>query len=246
MAAPDSRQIYPTPGTTVTISGPKGVPLRWWCVHNLSLATVQVFGGERAAGEPLATVPAGASMALPMQERPSVTFAIPATAPEPSAGQQVIVAADAAHNAPLFAMNTAQPLSAELTGSLAPLTAAQPSLIATFNMAGVSGTTFLGSAAGVLHRNARRRTFWFWNDGINESSSILQFYPEDSVITAATGSGQTSSYGSLAWPPVHTAIPYNDFTESQVPYACDSFILAVGFATAPTTGTLKVYVVEQF
>ncbi len=240
MAAPDSRVLYPSPGARITIDGPQGVPLRWWCVHNLSLASVEVFGGERAAGQPLASVPPACSMALPMQERGAVTFAIPETAPPPTAGQQVIVAADAAHQAAMFALNTTSPVASVLTAGAATIgSLALPAIQeGTYSLTTTSAGPFyiyVSSSFGAYPSKALRHVFAVDN-GTNETVTAT-FDP----CAYALGDGVDGQPNAI-----QIQVPAGDIWSVGAADSADcvgpwlDWLVGLSWSTAPSSGTVTV------
>ena len=133
---------------------------------------------------------------------------------------------------------------AQLTGSLAPLTAAAPKLIGTvpYTSFTASGTIY-PSFKSVLSRNARRRTFYLYNT-LNESLSSAGYIPQDSALAPAGVSVAHSEAASVI--PAASQIVID--TSEQLPLLAahvDSMALSLGMgATLPTSGAVYLYVTE--
>ena len=138
--------------------------------------------------------------------------------------------------------STASPLYAELTGSLAELTADAPKLLGTFPYSDFSASGSYGMVVAGLSRNARERTFTIYND-LNESLTSLEVYPYDST----TPSTPHNTEVTLVTPLTGQSTVANSQAYSNLAAAVDSMNFVGGMgATAPTSGNIYIYVTEVF
>lgn len=139
------------------------------------------------------------------------------------------------------------------TGSLAPLTAAAPTLIATIPYSDItvaSGITRV-NVTGILHRNARSRAFTVIQ-GLNVALTSFQMQLFDSSIQGTTGVGDWwgdsgSAQTSGMQPSSMGMVTSTDSTDGAIGAAVDSVSFLIGMgATLPGSGNLKIYATEQF
>ena len=143
--------------------------------------------------------------------------------------------------------SSGSPLYAELTGSLAPLTAGPPKLVATIpytDLPNPSVTVNLDFLR-VLSRNVRYRD-WLIESTLNQGAT-LAIYPGDSTIGfpgyTGSGIGTAGIYGG----PGHGVVFYPSGESPALAARVDSFQAQVTVgATAPTAGDIQVWVVEVF
>lgn len=132
----------------------------------------------------------------------------------------------------------------ELTGSLAPLTAATPVLIMSVAYSSfAASTTLYVVQTGALHRNARARTLSVYND-LNEALSSLSFFPFDSAVPSQALVHSVSAFS----PPGAGQVEVDD--SHSIPMlgsAVDSISIGMGMgATAASSGKVYVYLTEVF
>ena len=135
-------------------------------------------------------------------------------------------------------------LLVQLTGSLAPLTAAAPTLLATYpyTVFAASTTYYPTVLMGVLHRNARARTF-LTDNGLNQPLTTLRYGMRDSQVVDTS----QTTVSAVQAPPASTVSVDPSSAVPQLAANVDSLALSVGMgATAPTSGQVKLYVVEAF
>lgn len=130
-----------------------------------------------------------------------------------------------------------------LSGSNAPLAATAPKLIATVNFSQLTASSTLNIAfPSVLNRNARQRTFIFYNSLNQPTSAAVNAIPYDSTIGFIAIGGDSTTIGTLGSPARVSIV-----SESHPSLAAhvDSIWMSIPMgATAPTSGSLQVYVVE--
>ena len=144
--------------------------------------------------------------------------------------------------------SSGKPLIAELTGSLAPLTAAPPTLLLTVPYSDFTASSdYFFTLSGVLHRNARARSFVIYNS-MNEALTGTGFDLEDSAIKVGAPSGFASlvNYASQGSTVTYTSTD-NKNNLGYLGAAVDSIRGFFGMgATAPTSGNVYLYVTEVF
>ena len=152
--------------------------------------------------------------------------------------------------------STTSPVYASLTGSLAELTAASPTLVGTFSYTEFTASaTLTKSLSGILHRNARARTVQVTN-GLNVALTSLYYEPYDSAVVSAPTASDLSNYITASFNPgagvteVDTSegMGYSSLQGQGLLAAhVDSLQvnMAIG-ATAPTSGSVTVHVTELF
>jgi hypothetical protein len=138
-----------------------------------------------------------------------------------------------------------------LSGSLAPLTAAAPTLIATIPYSDfTASTTLYFPISGVLHRNTRRRTFFSYNTMDKPLSAAQYGVVLDSTIGLPSLGGTNFSGASSVQTFSGFNSGYGEVNSDQITglnAQGDSIVFALPMgATAPTTGSLKIWLVEEF
>ena len=136
----------------------------------------------------------------------------------------------------------------EIAGSSAPLVAAAPRLLATIPYtAFAANTTYIYNlAAASFSRNARQRTFSFWN-AMDQPITAANMAIQDSTINVGGGlSGGVVNLGALN--SGTNQVP--SFTSEAYPglashFDAGQFSFAMG-ASAPTVNNLKIWVTEVF
>jgi hypothetical protein len=117
-----------------------------------------------------------------------------------------------------------------------------PRKVGSVSYSQVSGTSQTYPViSGVLNRQVKARTFIFVNT-MNQTTSSINVYLYDSTV--GNGNGDTTGIGALG-----NGMKLTKTSENNTPLAShvDSIAFIVpAFATAPTSGTLDVYVVEVF
>ena len=141
-----------------------------------------------------------------------------------------------------------------LTGSLAPLTANPPTLIATVAYTQLSSAGELWfTFGGVLHRNARARTFYIVPSANLNNLSTVGLNVFDSQVVGGGGGSQVISSHSpgfntdAAWTAIPGEVLVVDSAAATIAAATgDSVLLLVDMSAAATAGNIEIYVTELF
>lgn len=123
-----------------------------------------------------------------------------------------------------------------------------PRLIATIPASAftVASTSKWVTAAKVLTRNAKQRTFYIVNT-LNESITSESFWITDSVINPSAGNNAGDEASSSSTIATNTTGVFTSETHTQLSTHGDSMQIGLGMgATLPTSGQVQVYVVESF
>jgi hypothetical protein len=130
----------------------------------------------------------------------------------------------------------------QLTGSIAPNVAAAPTLLATINFSQfTASTTTYQTVISLLRRNAKQRTFIITNS-MNQPITTVTLFFNDSA--SSVGSNKVVNI-TLTAPVANGQTVETSESKPILVSHVDSVLIGLAMgATAPTSGEVKIYVVE--
>ena len=135
-------------------------------------------------------------------------------------------------------------VNAKLTGSSAPDSAAAPTNVLSVSYSAFTANTtkFIGTPAGTLHRNAKRRAVTLVNNGMGIATGQTNVAVQDSAV-GAFSQGRYSAAATTVGS--GNQMPYGTDDIPELALAADELWVSVAIgATAPTAGTFDVWLAE--